>query len=374
MKIALIRLSTVHGGVESHLFSLASRLKAFGHKPALVFRDRSLVNRAKGLGLETHHVKKRFKVDPPFLWNLGKKLREISPDIVHSHGILSDFCAAFILSRNPAWRTRHVITLHSLPWIGFGLGKPKTLVYKQMHAFSMRRATQVIAVSKWLGNQINVSDFNKNKIHVVYNGLDREKYDLLYRRRHDKRKKDQTGKTMIGYAGRLSKEKGVAFFVRALALLAGTPPLPPGIEGVIVGDGNERERLEELIADLRLTETVKILGFQEEVERFLAHFNIFVLPSMTEGFPMILLEAGAMGIPIVATKVGGTPELIRNGVDGLLVSPGSAEALAKAISEIARDPDLGIKMAESLRVRIQEKFTLDTMAKETLKVYRKAFQ
>jgi len=141
-----------------------------------------------------------------------------------------------------------------------------------------------------------------------------------------------------------------------------------------VGEGDEKRRLERLIVELGLTETVKLVGFQKEIEHTLLSLDIFVLPSVIEGFPMILLEAGAIGIPIIASTVGGIPELIRDGTDGLLVPQKSEVALANAITRVANDPSLGEGMAEKLRSRIQERFTLERMTKNILEVYRTALR
>jgi len=370
MKIALLRISSVFGGVEKHVFSLARYFKTIGHNPVLVFRDKYLVERAWGDGLEAYYVRKRFKLDVLFLWNLSKLLRKISPDIVHSHGILSDFCAALLLPRISGKSIRHVITIHSLPWIGFGLGKPRAFVYKKMHEFSIRRSSAVVVVSKWLEKEISNRDLTGRKTSVVYNGVDWQRFDSFYSLRMERKKRKRDNKILIGFAGRLSREKGVDYLVRSLSVIVKKHLIPMEIQGIVAGDGEERKSLERLIATSNLSGKVKLIGFQEAIEKFLINLDIFVLPSIIEGFPMILLEVGAMGIPVVATEVGGIPELIRNGKEGLLVPPRAVEDMANAIARLANSPALQREMAEHLRSRISKNFTLENMAERTLESYK----
>jgi len=302
MKIAFLRFSTVFGGVESHIFSLARSLKAEGHDPVLVFRDGSLVESARNEGLTAVFVRKRFKLDIFFLARLWRCLKRIQPEIVHSHGILSDFCGALLLPRLPGKNARHVITIHSLPWIGFGLGRLKAHVYKKMHTFSIKRAVKIITVSEWLKKEVfNQVPSLENRLEVIYNGIDRTRFEPYYALRRNREKK-RNGNIVIGFAGRLSEEKGVSIFIRAFSFIIEHYLTTSGIEGKILGDGRERRKLEKQIIESGLSGQVELMGFRKDVEPILSNFDIFVLPSIIEGFPLILLEVGALGIPVVATK------------------------------------------------------------------------
>jgi glycosyltransferase involved in cell wall biosynthesis len=368
VKIVFLRFSSIFGGVESHIFLLTSSLKSDGHHPVLIFRDKDLVARAISLGLDARYIKKRFKLDIFFLLELKKVLNEIRPDIVHSHGILSDFCASLLLKKRHGKKANHVITVHSLPWIGFGLGKFKAFIYQKMHLASMKHVDAVIVVSKWLEEELSKNIPIKEKINIVHNGIDIKKYEPLSHSRLGKRGKKPM-RIVIGYAGRFSREKGLDTLLHAFSLIKQNHLIQKEIHGILIGDGREKKPIEKLIRALNLSRWIELKGFRNDVEKVLADFDIFVLPSITEGLPMILLEAGAMGIPVVATWVGGIPELIQSGVEGLLVSPGDSETLASAIARLANTPSMRNEMGKNLHSKVKDTFNLEKMTKATLKIY-----
>ncbi len=168
---------------------------------------------------------------------------------------------------------------------------------------------------------------------------------------------------------RLAEQKGLDVLLRALpAVRAVIGP----VTLTLLGEGPERSRLGTLAAELGLAEVVSFQGVVRDVRPFLAAAHAFVLPSRYEGIPLALLEAMAAGLPVVATAVDGNTDLIRDGVDGLLVPRDDPVALAQALVRILRDPDLAKRLGEEARRRARAGYTAEAMVERTLRVYREA--
>jgi len=177
---------------------------------------------------------------------------------------------------------------------------------------------------------------------------------------------DVNGGPVIGHVARLTAVKDQESLLRAFSQVHQSRP---DARLVIVGDGELRDRLVALSAELGLEGSVRFLGFRPDVERILPVFDLVVLPSITEGLPVSLLEAMAAGRPVVATAVGGIPDLLRNGSAGVLVPPRSPEALSAAILNLISDPSLGAAKACVARREIETRFSLKTMVERYESLY-----
>ena len=139
---------------------------------------------------------------------------------------------------------------------------------------------------------------------------------------------------------------------------------------LIIGEGYQRQKLEKLVAFAELSERVFLPGYREDARRYLPFFNVFVITSLTEGLPITLLEAMQAKIPIVATAVGGIPEVLDNGNKGLLVRPGEPNALAEAVRRISAESDLGEKLSNAAYERVVTMYSSQTMADRYLQIYQ----
>ncbi|MEL6792710.1 MAG: glycosyltransferase, partial [Pseudomonadota bacterium] len=189
------------------------------------------------------------------------------------------------------------------------------------------------------------------KLRIVHCGVEPDRYA---------RGDHEPAKRLI-FVGRLAAVKGVLIALEALARVRADHP---DATLTLVGDGVERARIEARIADMGLTDVVRLTGYlsQSDVAAELARSDVFVLPSFAEGVPVVLMEAMATGLPVVATRVAGIPELVEDGVSGRVVAPGDAEALADAIAEILSDPDRPEIMGAAGRVRVREEFEITSEA------------
>jgi starch synthase (maltosyl-transferring) len=203
------------------------------------------------------------------------------------------------------------------------------------------------------------------RLVVVPNGIDLARYTL---------KTPQAAGTgsqpvQIGYVGRLDPVKGVTHLLGAAALLReSAPSLAWAL--TLVGDGSERAALEAEAAALELAERVRFLGARSDVPALLPTFDLLVLPSLYEGMPNVALEAMASGLPVVATAVGGTPEVVLHGETGLLVPPAEAAALAGALAALAVDPARRARLGAAGRARVERHFTIDAAVRRTEALYR----
>ena len=171
----------------------------------------------------------------------------------------------------------------------------------------------------------------------------------------------------FGTVGRLVEAKDYPTLIRAIGLLRDKGY---DVELYIVGDGPERNRLEAEISALRLASIIHIVGFQDDIHSWLRRFNTFVLSSLREGQPMALLEAMALGLPIVATKVGGIPDTIAAGSEGLLVAPGDPVLLAEAMEALVLDEGRRTALGRSAHARCRADFSIQSVGDRYQELYQ----
>ena len=161
--------------------------------------------------------------------------------------------------------------------------------------------------------------------------------------------------------GRLEREKGHSLLVEAMGRLA---TCPPRVEAELVGDGSLRDRLVRRVAELGISDRVHFAGSvgQDSIRSHYHRADIFCLPSLGEGIPVVLMEAMATGLPVVAPRIMGIPELVEDGVSGLLVAPGRPEELATAIEKLASDPALRARLGEAGRRKVRTDYDIERSA------------
>ena len=175
------------------------------------------------------------------------------------------------------------------------------------------------------------------------------------------------GRFVVGWIGRMTGVKRTDVLLRGFRALR-----EDGVDAVLcmVGDGPDRESVEQLADELGIVRECLFTGYQEDVGPFFAAFDVFVLPSGNEGTPVTAIEALAAGCPVVATRVGGVPDVVTDGEDGFLVSPAAVDELAGRLGELARDPDLRARMGASGRERMRTRYSVDRLIDDTDRLYR----
>jgi glycosyltransferase involved in cell wall biosynthesis len=166
--------------------------------------------------------------------------------------------------------------------------------------------------------------------------------------------------------GRLSAEKGFDLLIRAVSrrIAAGDR-----LRLVIAGEGDERESLERLIGDLGMRDHIRLIGFCEDVIRFYEAIDLFVLSSLREGLPNVLLEAMAIGVPILSTRVAGVPRLICHDDNGWLVDCGDEDSLADSLGQLAADPETRLRLAKAGRETVETRFSFEERARKQCELY-----
>src|SRR5262249_3077047 len=166
--------------------------------------------------------------------------------------------------------------------------------------------------------------------------------------------------------GRLSPEKGHDYFVKAMIEVARGVP---GLQGLIVGDGPEEQRLRAKVRAMGLGALIRFTGYRRDVDRIYPAIDVLVVPSLSEGLPMVVLEAMAYGRPVVGTRVGGIPEAVEDGVTGLVVPPADAGTLAGAVRTLLLDPVLCQAMGKAGQARVERRFSVRARAARVLSLY-----
>lgn len=216
----------------------------------------------------------------------------------------------------------------------------------------------IVAISESIGRQLVAGGIPPSLIRTIYEGIDLS----LYPRKTAPNPHQAGYQIVVGTVAHLSPEKGLRFLVEAAALI---PSVGSRLRFVIVGEGQCRGELEDLVREKGLSECFSFTGFQDRTVQSTRSFDMFVLPSLSEGLSSAILTAMACSLPVIATNVGGIPELIKNGDNGLLVPPADPGSLAQAIQQLLDDPEAAFRMGLRGRTRAEEHFTLQRKILET---------
>jgi glycosyltransferase involved in cell wall biosynthesis len=262
--------------------------------------------------------------------------------IWHGHDYKSN-ALGILLSR--FWPMRLVTTVHG--WVHH---TRRTPLYYAIDRLSLRHYEAVICVSPDLLSRCRSCGVPAERCLLLENGIDTEQYSRKQSIVAAKRRLGvPTERTLVGAIGRLSAEKGFDHLVRALdQLLRGGHDL----ELWIAGEGDEKHRLKGLIRELGREERIRLLGYCADTRSLYEALDVFALSSLREGLPNVVLEAMAMEVPVIATRIAGVPGLIQDGGNGLLVEPGSIDELAAALARLHADRGLRQRLASAGRQTI----------------------
>lgn len=284
-------------------------------------------------------------------------MRRERPDIVHANsskaGVLGRLAA--VAARVPI----RIFTVHG--WAFTAYSGPPSWAYLWADRLAGRWTTVTICVAEHeRSNGIAARTCRSDRTVVIPNAVDVAAAPTA----------DMNGSTArLVTVGRLKAPKDYSTLARAYAAL------PSGsFEALIVGDGPDRPQVESELVRLRLANAVRLLGERTDVPELLAGSDVFVLSSASEGLPLSVAEAMAAGLPVVASAVGGVPELVVDGETGFLVPPGEPERLAEAVEPLLSDPALRRQMGRSGRARAEELFDLTAFRRAHVELYRRQLE
>lgn len=351
------------GGTERQVLNLALGLDSsrFELHMACFRRQGKLAQELEGQGLPFSEYgigrlwgPQTFRQQLRFLLYL--KRRRIQ--IVHTYGFYPN-----VFAIPAAAVARRAVIIASIRDTGVLL----TPARKRVQKLACRPADCIVANAEAVRQWLISEGYDPKKITVIQNGIAVSRFV----RRNGNGKLHQelglpSGSPLVAVLSRLNQLKGVQHFLEAARLAA---ERSPQVRFLILGDGTYRGELERYAALLGLGERVVFTGFRTDVPEVLSEVSVSVLPSFSEGLSNVLLESMAAGVPVVATRVGGNPEVVQDGVTGFLVPPGNPEALAHAIRQVLENPELASRFGCAGKQRVMEQFSLQRMVEKTQRLY-----
>jgi glycosyltransferase involved in cell wall biosynthesis len=359
-------------GGETYLRMLAMALDPARFRLAVaVPEDGPLVGRLDALGVPSHRVPLASRLlNPATLTALADLFRRERPSVVQSHGARSNVytrVAARIAGVPAVLSTVH----NSL--FDYDVPRLRRAGYVLAERLTSPLADAVIAVSGAVARDL-VSRYrlSERRVVTIRNGIDAEAF-VAGRHARDLRASLELapGDRVIGVAGRMTAQKGHRFLLEALPLLR---ERAPRLRCVFLGDGPLRGELEAMARRTGVDSACRFLGARADVADVVSLFDVAVLPSLSEGLPFALLEAMALGKPVVATSVGGNAEAVVDGDTGLLVPPRDPAALARAIGTLLEQPLTARAMGRHGGARVREHFTLTQMREALERLYTSTLQ
>jgi glycosyltransferase involved in cell wall biosynthesis len=341
------------GGAEEITLTYARQLDRSRFTVTVVCLHGGVISEEIGAipGVSVIEVRTRSRIGR-FLRILGIA-RRVKADVIHNQACWYGLLVGALV------RARRVETIQNLyQWLNWH--------ERLRYGLYLRLADRIIAVSA------AVSDFTReffpfvpaSRMLVIFNSIDVSRFHRS-RGEEDIREYGLEGRMVIGFLGRLTEQKGLPYLLSAAAEIG---RLYPEVLFMIVGDGDLGPQLREQAGRERLTNVV-FAGYQRDVPRFLSLFDVFVLPSLWEGLPVAVVEAMAAGKPVVATRVGGTPEAVVDGTTGYIVEPRSVPQLVGRLGDLIRNPELRRRLGRAGRERVMEYFSASTMVKRTEELY-----
>jgi glycosyltransferase involved in cell wall biosynthesis len=349
------------GGAEKMLVSLVENLDRSRYRSLVcLLRDGWLKSQLQRRGIEMMVIPQHRSLDFPWLFRLARLLRDRSMHVMHAHEFAMNVYGSLLskMTGIPIVATVHGKNYYWVKW-------RRRLAYQ-----FVARQSMMVAVSedlkRFLTQRVAIHPDN---IRIVHNGIDLHRYTVSDRYNTVCKELGINGsQPVIGTVGNLYAVKGQAYLLRACAAVARAFP---DFVLLVAGRGEQLGSLEEEARSLGIGGNVKFLGFREDVPSLLQAMDVFVLPSVSEGLPLSILEAMALRKPVVASNVGGIPEVVKDGVTGYLVPPKDPEALAEKILLLLHHPQIAADLGKSGQKRVQGAFSLEQMIQEYQSLYER---
>ncbi|MDZ7260587.1 MAG: glycosyltransferase family 4 protein [candidate division KSB1 bacterium] len=350
LNILFINSIQMFGGGEVWLLTTMAELRRRGHRVTLICRPYTeLAHRAQQQGFDLITLKMRGDFDPLIIFKVFRilKTKRIQLLCTNMDKELRFGGLAARLAGLKAIIPRR------------GIDYPLKNKWRYRLAY-MLLASRIIANSQATKQALltNAPWLPPNKIEVIYNGIDLAPF--LSPGKKDIRSELKIPKqvSLIGFVGQLDERKGLVYLLEAFEILVKELPQ---VQLLLVGQGALRNFIEKTVIEKNFQEKIHLLGFREEIPDIMKALDVLVLPSLWEGFGIVLIEAMAAGKPVVTTNVSSMPEIVSHGQTGFLVTPANSVSLAQALMTILRDKTLAQTMGAEGRRMVQERFTLKRM-------------
>jgi len=378
MKILYVVTQGELGGAQRYIHTLSQAANSQNMAVNVAIgenNDNWISRKIEGLGGKIWPLKRLKRAPSPLndffaIFELAKLYQNIKPDIIHLNsskaGVIGSLAAIAYKISYP--KVKIIYTAHG--WVfNEPMPSPLKIGYYLMEKITGPIKNKIICVSDFdrlIGLKAKIA--SADKLITIHNGLNLPE-DYFADKKSALKKlgiiKDE--KIIIGTIANFYPTKGLSYLLEAVKILVADYRLP--VVAVIIGDGKLRFRLEQQIKNLKLENSIILTGSINEAGKYLKALDLAVTSSVKEGFPYFLLEAMSAGLPIVATKVGGIPEIIINNENGLLVESKNPQMLAEKINQLVTDKPLTEKMSRQNIQTVREKFSRQKMIDETLAIY-----
>ncbi len=349
-------------GGQNQVLLTVNGLRSIGERAALVAHPDGELRRRAAEGLELIPMAPRAEMDLTAAWRFSRVIKRLAPDVIHAHDPHGVAMASLALSLGSSTAQGRAPRLVASRRVDFHLkgNSFSRWKYRQVDAF--------IAASEAIRQMLVADGVPAERSVTVHEGIDvdhvvaappvnvHEAFWLPHQA------------PVVGNVAALVPHKGQRYLVDAAHLVVQSVP---DARFIILGEGELREHLEKQVHEHHLEKHVLLPGFRTDVLGCIKGFDLFVMSSVTEGLGTSLLDAMACGRPIVATRAGGIPEIVEEGVNGALVPPRDAASLAAAIVRALKDEGWRRRMGEAGLARVRERFTVDRMVEQTAAVYRR---
>jgi glycosyltransferase involved in cell wall biosynthesis len=364
MKILYVITKSNWGGAQRHVYDLATAMKAKGHEVMVALGGEGMLKqRLDAAGIYTFSISSMGRdvsvtKDTGAFRAIYTIIKNKRPDVLHLHSTKAVFLGALA---GRLLRTKTIVaTVH-----GWAFNEPRPFYERLIIATfawkSMILAHTTIVISEKDYKQALLFPGVKKKVAYIPLGIASPTFvSVDGAKQHIARllNVDTSKRLMIAAIAELHDNKGLTYLIHAMKAVA---ERHSQVLCAIIGDGEEKPALSALIAELKLENHVYLAGFIDQAAEYLKAFNVFVLPSLKEGLPYVLLEAGSASLPVVATTVGGIPDIVEDMKSGILIQPKNSRELAHAITFMIEHPEERRRFGNALKERISAKFGVEKM-------------
>ncbi len=364
-KIKVLQLITELdiGGAEKVLLSFIRKLNRDKYNVIVAYMkgEGKLTEDFRNAGIRVFDLKMKNRMNIRAIARLYRLLKREEITILHTHLIQADVCG--FLAGKMAGVPVIISTKHNPDKF-----RKRFSICVWLDGIFSNHSDRVIAVSYAVKDfLIRWEKIHKHKFTVIHNGIDLEEFNIDA---DIPEKKKELGinlsSQVVGSVGRFDEQKGYMFFLEAIPKILESVP---DVKFIFVGDGPLQSKLEKLSRKLKVNRNVIFTGIRRDIPEILSVMDIFVLPSIFEGFGIVLLEAMAMGRPVIASRVGGIPEIVAHGLTGVIVEPANPSGITSSVVKLLKNPMEAKRIGDAGRREVEKRFTAGAMARKIENVY-----
>lgn len=340
--------STQHGGTENVILQLCEIFHPLVNKIVVVSSDGFADKKLKSFGIKHYSIPDIESKSPTTIITVSRAIKEIVKNekitVIHTHHRM----AAFYVRLLGLYRKCHFINTSHNAFYN----------HRALTRYAYKKADLIACGEMVKKNLVDV--FGLQNVTVIHNAV--KPFDGNVVPDHEIREAKDRGLFLIGNIGRLSEQKGMEYFIQAIP---GVMEKHPEVHFYIIGTGEDEEKLKEIGKGL----PISFMGYRTDIQNLMSQLDLIVLSSLWEGLPLTPIEAFSMGKTVVATAVDGTPEIVKDGVNGMLVEPKSPEQIAKAVCELLSNSGKRKLLETNAKQTFVENFSFDAFAQKYVRAY-----